>query len=207
MAQELKTFTVNMKSLDQDIDDPVVVGAGDVNGRTLRIIFTQEAAAQFTPETKVYLKWFHQDRKISGYNVFTHVNYDPPVWEIHYPKSMLYEGNVLCCIEVVDDISIAPSTNFHVHVLADPNDGSSFVVSDDYSVFQQAVIDLASVVEKGQEQLDRQKEEFEDMKRDVDIAKETADAAYNLAVEVSETVNEFVNSSSITASDLTIIEF
>ena len=38
MTQELKAFTVNMKSLDQDIPDPVVAGAGDANGRTFRIL-------------------------------------------------------------------------------------------------------------------------------------------------------------------------
>jgi hypothetical protein len=55
MANELKATVINMKSLSQNITDPVVVGAGDAAGRALRIIFTQEAAAQFTPETKVYL--------------------------------------------------------------------------------------------------------------------------------------------------------
>lgn len=205
MAQELKVFTVNMKSLDQDIDDPVVVGAGDVNGRTFRIIFTQEAAAQFTPDTKVYLKWFHQEKRISGYNVFKRVKVDPPVWEIHYPKNMLYEGTVLCCIEVVDDISIAPSANFHVHVLADPNDGSNFVLSDDYSVFQQAVLDLNCVVRRGEEQLDKQKEEFENMKWDLDIVRDTADLAYNLAMEVSNKVDLIVNN--FTASDIYLTEF
>lgn len=55
MANELKATIINMKSLSQHIIDPVVVGAGDANGRTLRVIFTQEAAAQMTPETKVYL--------------------------------------------------------------------------------------------------------------------------------------------------------
>ena len=48
MPTELKAFTVNMKSMDQDIDDPIIAGAGDANGRTFRVIFTQEAAAQFT---------------------------------------------------------------------------------------------------------------------------------------------------------------
>lgn len=55
MANELKATVINMKTLSQDIADPVIVGAGDANGRVLRIIFTQEAAAQFTPSTKVYL--------------------------------------------------------------------------------------------------------------------------------------------------------
>lgn len=45
MPAELKDFVVNLKSLSQDIEDPIIQGGGDANGRTLRIIFTQEAAA------------------------------------------------------------------------------------------------------------------------------------------------------------------
>lgn len=55
MSIELKATVVNMKSLSQNIEDPIVNGAADVKGRTLRVIFTQEAAAQITPRTKVYL--------------------------------------------------------------------------------------------------------------------------------------------------------
>lgn len=73
MTNELKATIINMKSLNQNLPDPVIVGAGDANGRTLRIIFTQEAAAQMTDKTKVYLSWYHQDIDIKGYNVFTQV--------------------------------------------------------------------------------------------------------------------------------------
>ena len=64
MADELKVFTVNLKSLDQDIQDPIVAGAGDANGRTFRIIFDQEAEAQITPATKVYLIWYHKQKQV-----------------------------------------------------------------------------------------------------------------------------------------------
>lgn len=73
MTNELKATIINMKSLSQDIEDPIIVGAGDAAGRSLRIIFTQEAAAQFTPNTKVYLSWKHQEKNIVGYNVFTEI--------------------------------------------------------------------------------------------------------------------------------------
>lgn len=42
MSQELKTVTVNLKSLDQDIKDPIVAGGADANGRTFRIILTKK---------------------------------------------------------------------------------------------------------------------------------------------------------------------
>jgi len=70
---------------------------------------------------------------------------------------MLYCGDVLACIELVDDVSIAASNNFMIHVLEDPNDGSTFVVSDDFSEFKNAVIALNNTA-------DRITAEFEDMK-------------------------------------------
>ena len=100
MPAELKDFVVNLKSLSQDIEDPIIQVGGDANGRTFRIIFTQEAADMFTPYTKVYLYWNHQQLKTYGVNVFTKVSKDencfnPPVWEIHWPKAMLHEGDLL----------------------------------------------------------------------------------------------------------------
>lgn len=148
MSQELKAVTVNLKSLDQDIQDPIVAGGADANGRTFRIIFDQEAAAQCVADTKVYLSWRHVQLDIKGYNVFTKTHEDPIVWEIKWPQAMLHEGDVLCCVELVDSVSITSSTNFLVHVLSDPNDGSAFVVSDDFSAFQNAVIHLATLGDK-----------------------------------------------------------
>lgn len=163
MSQELKTFTVNLKSLDQDISDPIVAGGGDAAGRTFRIIFDQEAEAQMTDETKVYLSWFHRQTKVKGYNVFTQTSEDPIIWEIKWPQAMLTEGDVLCCIELVDSVSIAQSTNFLVHILSDPNDGSQFVVSDDFTLFQNAVIRLNCIGNQMKDQMIQQKIEFEDM--------------------------------------------
>ena len=117
MTWELKRTVINMKTLSQDIENPIVIGEGEANGRVLRVIFTQEAAAQFTPTTKVYLSWRHKEKDIKGYNVFTEVknttnNFMPPTWEIFYPKAMLHEGNVIACLEIVDDVSISVSKNF-----------------------------------------------------------------------------------------------
>lgn len=200
MPAELKDFVVNLKSLSQDIEDPIIQGGGDANGRTLRIIFTQEAADMFTPDTKVYLYWNHQQLKTYGVNVFTRVSkkkccFNPPVWEIHWPKAMLHEGDVLCCIKLVDDVSISPSNNFLVHVLQDPNDGSSFVVGDDYSVFDKAVIEMNAATDKAKEQLQKQQEEFESMRQefttlkdDVQAALDKSNEAYDMAQQALEAV-------------------
>lgn len=176
MSIELKATVVNMKSLSQDIEDPIVNGAADVKGRTLRVIFTQEAAAQITPKTKIYLAWYHQDKDIRGYNAFSQIiNVDdedfPPTWEIYYPSSMLWEGNVLANIQLVDNVSIAVSTNFIIHVLKDFNEEEDQNPTSDYSEFKKAAIALNSLSEQMEEQLiyneenfNRIVEEFERMK-------------------------------------------
>lgn len=209
MSQELRTFTVNLKSMDQDIPDPIVAGAGDANGRTFRVIFDQEAAAQLTPETKIYLSWFHKQKKIKGYNVFTQTNDDPVIWEIKWPQTMLHEGDVLCCIEMVDSVSIVQSTTFLVHVLIDPNDGSGFVVSDDFSEFQNAVIQLNCIADQMKDQMLQQKLEFEDMTLQFDEIKEKADAAYLNSTEAMnrvEALEEELGDLTITA-DIPLIEY
>ena len=153
MTIQLKGTVINMKSLSQDIVDPIIIGAAEANGRYLNIIFTQEAAAQFSDNTKVYLSWRHIQKDIKGYNVFTEIPREddkesmvtaeelPPVWQIYYPKSMLHEGDVLAHIELVDNISVAASTNFQIHVLADAwENGKDWNEDDDWSEFKQALI-------------------------------------------------------------------
>lgn len=205
MSNELKATVVNMKSLSQDITDPIIVGAGDADGRSLRIIFTQEAAAQFTPHTKVYLSWLHQEKNIKGYNVFTEIiNEDeedfPPTWEIHYPQSMLWEGNVLACIQLVDEVSITTSTNFMIHILSNPNDGSDYMLSDDFSDFKKMIIRISCLEKQMKDQMESQKIEFEDMQLAFQriqliarTAEENAEIARQTSEEALETANAAIN--------------
>lgn len=190
MGQELKAVTVNLKSLDQDIQDPIVAGGADANGRTFRIIFDQEAAAQCVADTKVYLSWRHVQLNIKGYNVFTKTHEDPIVWEIKWPQAMLHEGDVLCCVELVDSVSIASSTNFLVHVLSDPNDGSAFVVSNDFSAFQNAVIHLTSIGDKMEKQMEEQRKEFKEWTKETEKIKKVAADAYDKAVSVENKIDQ-----------------
>ena len=204
MANELKTTIINMKTLNQDISDPITVGAGEAAGRALRIIFTQEAAALFTPNTKVYLSWYHQEEDIKGYNVFTKITNEenedfPPTWEISYPKSMLYEGNVLACIQIVDDISISTSVNFTIHVLANPNDGSEFEKTNDFSEFQEAIINLTAL----KNQIETQREtwqtefliwenDFENMRQITEENRQKSEEALTIANTALDKINELI---------------
>lgn len=162
IRDELKTYTLNLKSLDQKIDDPIVAGSGDVHGYTFRVIFTQVAAKQFAENTKVYLNWHNLSSDTYGYNVFTKIKDN--IWEINYPAALLaHEGKVLARIELVDNISIAPSTNFTIQVLKNPNNDSRFNDKDDYSIFSQAVLELNSTNEKMKQQLEEQQLQFKSM--------------------------------------------
>lgn len=219
MAQELKTFTVEMKSLDQEIRSPVIAGAGDVNGHVLRVVFTQKAACQLPPGAKVYLNWAHQEERVKGYNVFTKVKDSPSIWEIHWPRAMLREGSVLCRIEIVDDISISPSNNFTVHVLQNPNDGSSFVTSDDYAVFEQAVIDMNSLADEVRDEFEFQRSQYDSMKEEIEsantnasnaldvanAAKDSIDAANNAASKAQETADSALDKANEAFDKITVL--
>ena len=109
---------------------------------------------------------------------------------------MLWEGNVLANIQLVDDVSIAVSTNFIIHVLKDPNEDDHYVPSDDYSEFKEAVINLNSLSDRMEEQLEDDKaafdqivEEFEEMKETiateetVEEIRQTAEGAMSMVTE------------------------
>lgn len=96
---------------------------------------------------------------------------------------MLYEGNVLACIQIVDEVSISTSVNFTIHVLIDPNDGSGFEETDDFSEFQKAVINLATLEDQVRQQMQDQKNEFEDMQLAFEDVRQVADEAKDIAEE------------------------
>ena len=158
MSIKLKTHIINLKTMSQHIEDPILTGENDYNGWTLMVIFTQEAYEQFTPNTKVYLSWEHVQNKVQGYNVFTHYEGETKkyqtIYYIHYPAAMQAEGDVKARIELVDEISITPSSNFRIHILDNPNTGSNFENSDDYSLFTQAVLDMNNSIAINNEKIE-----------------------------------------------------
>ena len=150
----INPFIINLKSLSQAIPD-CVVGAGEVNGRHIVIIFTQELAERFTEYTKPYLSWKHKNIKnLEGYNVFTKVEDpadedvcgNPSTWEIHLPQAMLEPGDIVARIEIVDEQSIDASTNFLIKILDAPSNHDEFLESDTYDSFQKAVLDMNNLI-------------------------------------------------------------
>lgn len=179
MTVELKGTVINMKTLSQDINDPIVVGAGEANGRWLTVIFTQEAAAQFSENTNVYLSWKHIEKNIKGYNIFEKVEQEdtdvltaeelPPIYQIYYPKEMLHEGTVNAVIELVDNISVSASRTFSIHVTSDPWDETDWIEQDDLSEFKIAmnrVQQLQQTVNDTYEELNLRLQELEKLHED-----------------------------------------
>ena len=189
MSQELKSFVINLKSLDQAIESPILAGAGDANGYSLKVVVSQQAACRLTASTKMYLDWKHQNIGVKGYNVFSQTCAEPAIFELNWPNAMLREGTVLCRLEMVDDVSISPSTNFSVHVLQSPNDGSDFVISNDYSDFQQAVVDLTTAKDEMLDELDYQKKVSDTIANNATATIKAVEDATTAAARVNATLS------------------
>lgn len=167
---QIKDIVIRLKSLQQKIC-PINIGAGATRPYVY-IIFDKEAGAQFTPKTVVYLSWRHTEgKKVKGYNVFEQTSEDPNIWRIALPQAMLHEGAVLARIELVDNISIAASRTFEINILHNPNGEESFTDSDDYTLFQDAILALtdrinetAGILEETQTTVKYINDLFEQMK-------------------------------------------
>lgn len=151
----INPFIIDLKSLSQPIKD-CIIGAGEVNGRHIVVIFTQELAERFTKYTKVYLSWKHKNvPNLEGYNVFSEVgdpaDFDvcgnPPTWEIRLPQAMLEKGDVVARIEIVDEQSIDVSVNFLIKILDAPSNHDDFLETDTYSAFQTAVLNMNNIID------------------------------------------------------------
>lgn len=159
---QVKDIVFKVKSLSQKIRD-ITIGAGAANSPYIYVIFDKEAAAQFSKATKVYLSWKHLDAGTRGYNVFTQESKSPNIWKITLPQSLLVEGAVQARLELVDEKSIAPSQNFQINVLENPNNSSDWVHSDDYTAFQEALLEVTQRVNDTIEMLESTKDTVNDL--------------------------------------------
>lgn len=105
---------------------------------------------------------------------------------------MLAEGDVTCTIELVDDISIVSSNNFIVHVLKNPHDGDGFIPSDDYTIFQEAVIALNRTMKDAQHMMRRMRDEFSNFERQIDNIEDIADGAKAKVMDVEERLRNHI---------------
>lgn len=154
---QVKDIVFKIKTLQQQIRS-VTIGAGAANSPYIYVIFDKEAAAQFAKDTKVYLSWRNLETGVRGYNVLTQVATKPNTWRITLPQALLTEGNVLARFELVDDKSIAPSQNFNITVLGNPVDADDWVKTDDFSAFQETLIEMTKQVNTTKEMLEDTKQ-------------------------------------------------
>lgn len=85
---------------------------------------------------------------------------------------LAHKGNVLARIELRDSISIAPSNNFTIKILSNPNDDSRFEDKDDYSLFSQACLDLTAVQEDAEKQMQEREEQWNNILQEFEKIKE-----------------------------------
>lgn len=203
---QIKDIVFKIKSLQQKIR-PITIGAGAANSPYIYVIFDKEAAAQFSEDTKVYLSWKNLESDVRGYNVLTQISKRPNTWRITLPQALLTEGNVLARFELVDNKSIAPSQNFEIVVLGNPNDGSDWVQSDDYTVFQEAIIEMTKKVDQTRELLEDTKNTvknlnnlfdqvqsfYEVIKCEQQKTNKRADKALNVSYEALQTAMSALN--------------
>lgn len=203
---QVKDIVIKIKSLQQKIK-PINIGAG-ASRPYIYAMFDYEAKAQFTSKTTVYLSWKHSDgNEIRGYNAFTKISDKPNVWKLMVPASMLHEGTVLARLELVDSVSIAASTTFEINILYNPNEDESFTMSDDYGVFQEAIVQLTEKVNQTTSMLEDTKQTVEDLqelfnqvqefyliikkeqKKNKKIIKTTLDTSYHALATAMEALN------------------
>lgn len=154
MIDQLRRNVINLKSLDQDITDPIIAGAGESGGPQLYVILTQEAAARFTDTTKLYLSWKHLDLDIRGYDMFEKISDKPITWALKWPRNMKHEGTVEACLEIVDRVSIDQSTHFHIEVLSDM-ETDQLLDEDEYDLFHRLLLEIEEKMREADERIDR----------------------------------------------------
>lgn len=134
------------------------------------------------------MNWHHISADVYGYNVFTRVNEN--TWELYWPVALTqHKGDVLARIELVDQISIAPSVNFTIRVLSNPNDDRRFEYKDDYSVFSLAVLELNSALENANKQMEEWQCEFQAMKNYVAEIRSSIEAG----IPEDMTIKEYID--------------
>lgn len=160
MSAELKAFTINLKTLSQTIESPIVVSGEDAGGFVLRVVLTQQAADRIASNTTLYLKWTNLAANNRGYDTFKRVRGErlSPIgetWEMTLPSSMLREGDVRCCIEFVDNISVSATKPFLIHITGTVCPTDDFEFSDDFSAFKSALVELEKTTEAAREQTNK----------------------------------------------------
>ena len=125
---------------------------GDANGRGIDLHVTLHGETVSMAGMSVYLAWRHKRLKnCQGFTAFTAVNAAEGRFKVLYPTSMQHPGDVAARVMIYltsNGTHITGSKNFTISVDGDPIDDDAALADNDFSLFQQAVVDLHTATSK-----------------------------------------------------------
>lgn len=134
---------ITLDYANQFIPDILIANANDANGRGIDLYVTKDGAAMSMTGMKVYLVWSHENGN-QDLTAFTAVNAASGHYKVYYPPAMMHGGTVLARIAIYigSKTPITGSRDFRIMVERDPIDADAAMADENFSLFQQAVINL-----------------------------------------------------------------
>jgi hypothetical protein len=139
---------ITLDSADQFIGDIIIAEEGDVDGRGILLSVTDGGAPVSMTGMKVYLAWGNKSTGGQGLTAFTAVSAAGGTWRVTFPQGMRH-GDIVAQIMIYASTGSTPvicSRLFHVLAERFPVDSDKAMSDDDFSVFKQAVADLATAL-------------------------------------------------------------
>lgn len=143
ISAEWYTKAVTLDCADGYVPD-LYANEGDANGRGIDLAIMDGGKPANTTGMAVYLAWGHE-KGGEGLTPFSPVDASKGRWRALYHTSMQRRGTVLARVLVYlngNSAAITGSRNFRIFVDVDPVDVDVALSDNDFTVFQQAVVDL-----------------------------------------------------------------
>lgn len=142
------------------IPDNQFAKQGDYNGVELVVQLADNGVVKDQSGTQLLFKWGHNQRKNSGQKYFEALDLSQGVFKVTYPTQMLFEGTVTATIHIIQDGNIIPTRNFTLRVEKDPTNDNLVVAENDFSVLQEALLQVNEWNGKFEEKYNGLEEEY-----------------------------------------------
>ena len=199
------TRPVTLDCADGHVGD-LYANEGDANGRGIDLSLVDGKTPANTTGMAVYLAWGHENGG-EGLTPFSAVDAAHGQWRVLYPTAMQRSGTVLARIMVYlngNRAAISGSKNFRIFVDVDPVDGNTAISDNDFSVFQQAVVDLNTAkanADKSTKAANDAAKKATDAAADANAAEKSADKATANANTATKNANDQADRASKAADD------
>lgn len=199
------TRAVTLDCADGHVGD-LYANEGDANGRGIDLSLIDGKAQANTTGMAVYLAWGHE-KGGEGLTPFSAVDAAHGKWRVLYPTAMQRQGTVLARILLYlngNRAAISGSKNFRIFVDVDPVDGNAALSDNDFSVFQQAVVDLNTAkanADKSTKAANDAAKKATDAAEGANTAKANADKATTNANTAAKNANDQADRASKAADD------